>query len=101
MEQQHGKPDHDPDEVVELDGLADLDAEKFGTGDAENAVRAAGQAEHVVDQGDADDFHDADGHDEQVVAAQVDDGPGAFYQRRGIKEEPQRNPTRWICYPFR
>ena len=71
MEQQHGKPDHDPDEVVELDGLADLDAEKFRTGDAENAVRAAGQAEHVVDQGDADDFHDADGHDEQVVAAQV------------------------------
>mgnify|MGYP000749637177 CR=1 FL=1 len=33
------------DEVIELDGLADLDAEDFRARNAENAVRAAGQPE--------------------------------------------------------
>ena len=73
-EEERGRA-HAPDEVVEVHALDDAEAEEAGSGDAEDAVGAASDAENVVGQRDAHDLDDADGDDEQVVAAQVDDGP--------------------------
>src|SRR5690606_11272907 len=39
-------------------------------------VGPAGQVPGIVDQGDADDLVESDGDDEEVIAPQVDDGPG-------------------------
>jgi len=76
VEEEDRDREEGPDEVVELVGPADHVAEDGGARDAEDAVGPAGHAEEVVGQGDAKDLAHADRDDAQVVAAQVDDGPG-------------------------
>jgi hypothetical protein len=88
--------DHEecPDEVVELVGPADHIPEDGGPRDAEDAVGPAGDPEKIVGQGDAQDLAYADRDDAQVVAPQVDDGPGddtgeKACRKRADGKEPQ------------
>ena len=74
VEQEHGQDGEGPDEVELALGRREHHPEQGRPGDAVNAVRPSRQPEEVVRQGDAHDFHDADGDDQQVVPAQVDDG---------------------------
>ena len=70
--------------------LTDDEAEQFRAADAENAVGPAGDAEHVVDQGDADDLADADGDDQQVIAAQMHHRPRHRQRERAGDRAAQR-----------
>ena len=74
-----------------MQGLEDAEAEEHRAADAEDAVGAAGQAAHVVDERDAHDLHDADGHDEQIVTAQVDDGPRHHQGEQGRRTACHRH----------
>ena len=75
VEKKDGGAAHTPDEVVKLNALHDAEAEEARARDAENTVRAARDAADVVGQRDTHDLHDADGHDQEIVAAQMNDGP--------------------------
>src|SRR5690606_37850797 len=70
------KDDEAPGEVVKVRRGARAPAKQREAGRHQQAVGPAGEAPRVVDQRDADDLVEADGDDEQVVAPQVDDGPG-------------------------
>ncbi len=65
---------NDPNQVVVVEWAPELEAEKHGSVDAGQAVRAARDAKDIVLEGDADDFAEADGDDGQVVAPQMKDG---------------------------
>ena len=88
QEQENGQRNKAPDQIEKFFGPADDPAEQPGTADAENAIGAAGNAEHVVNESDADDFADADGDDQQVIAAQMDDG-----SRHRQREQPGSQPA--------
>ena len=75
-EQNHRNDDAAPNEPIKLMRRANYVAEDFRAGDAENAVRAAGQAENVINQGDPHDFADADCDHAQIIAAQMDNRAG-------------------------
>ena len=74
-----------------MQGLEDAETKEHGTADAEDAVGTAGQTAHVVDERDAHDLHDTDGHDEQIVTAQVDDGPRHHQGEQGRRTACHRH----------
>ncbi len=74
-EQQGGNAHAAPNQIVEVDALPDLHSENLGPRDAENAVGPAGQPSGVIGQRNTHNFHNADGHNQQIIAAQVNNGP--------------------------
>jgi hypothetical protein len=62
VEQNQGDGGETPDKIEKLPGPGQSEAEKNRPINAHDAVGPSGQAEDVVDQSDAHDFHDADGH---------------------------------------
>ena len=76
-----GKADHDPDEIVGAHRGIELEEAEGGRIDPVHAVGAAGEVQRVVDEPQADNLPHPDGHDAQVVAAEMDD--------RGSHEESE------------
>ena len=52
---------------------------------AKNSVGAAGDAEDIIDESNADDFADADGDDAQIIAAEMDDGRAQCRWRTALR----------------
>src|SRR5439155_21526713 len=82
----------DPDQIVEVAELADLDAGDPGEVQAEQAVDATGQVDRPIEaQGEvARDLGKGQGHHRQVVAPQPEAGPADQETEPGRRHARER-----------